>query len=146
MYNLPIFYTENTLNFEFKISLDIKFTKIDEAMAKYTGHSSSELVGRCLFDYVNWEQMVELMETITASLSKSINTSGRLQFCCKSKSWIWIQANIEVSQNVWNSRIDSLIFTCKALSYNEVVSFLSEIGKSGLSCPPHAIIEETFPE
>ena len=136
MYDLPIFYTENTLNFEFKISLDVNFMKIDESMAKYTGYSLSELVGRCLFDYVNWEQMAELVETIKASLSKGKDNSHRLQFCCKSKSWIWIQANIQVLHNVWNSRIDALLFTCKALSYNDVISVLSG--------PSQAIIEENL--
>ncbi|KAI6652517.1 bHLH-PAS domain containing transcription factor Clock [Oopsacas minuta] len=145
MYNLPIFYCENSLNFEFKISLDGKFTKIDEPMERYTGYSPGELIGRCLLDYVNWEQAVELMETISTSLTKGTDAIGCLQFCCKSKSWIWIQATIRVSQNVWNSRIDLLIFSCKALDYNDVIPFLAQANTSPIEAQSKVIIDSVLP-
>ena len=145
MYNLPIFYSDNAISFEFKVSLDVKFTKIDEAMTKYTGYTSAELIGCCLFDYINWEQILELMETIKASLQNGVDSTGRLQLCCKSKSWIWIQAKIIVSQNIWNARIDSLIFMCKALDYNDVISFFAQNSQPCSSHPPHAMIQDMPP-
>ena len=122
VHNLPIFHSDNEVSFEFKVSLDVKFTKVDDAMTKCTGYNSAELIGCCLIDYINWEQILELMETINISLQNGVDSTGRLQFCCKSKSWIWIQTKILVSQNVWNARIDSFIFMCKVLDYNDVIS------------------------
>ena len=142
MYNLPIFYSDNAVSFEFKVSLDIKFTKIDDAMTKYTGYNSPELIGCYLFDYINWEQILELTETINASLQNGVVYTGRLQFCCKSKSWIWIQAKIFVSQNTWNARIDSFVFVCQVLDYNDVISFLSHISQSCISAPPGDMVED----
>ena len=128
IYNLPIFCSDKTLSFEFKVSLDGKFTKSNDAMERYTGYSSADLLGHCLLDYVNWEQTEELMATMSETLREGTSATCCLQFCCKSKSWIWIQANLRVSQNVWNSRIDSLIFNCRVLEYNDVIQFFAQVG------------------
>ena len=127
-YNLPIFCAEGSLNFKFKVSLDGKFTKTDEAMERYTGYSSADLLGRCLLDFIHWKQTEELIKTMAKTLTQGTNATGCLQFCCKSVSWLWIQADIHVSQNLWNSRIDSLNFSCKALEYYDVLAILAEAG------------------
>lgn len=130
MYSLPIFNGEQALTFEFKVSLDGKFMKINEETERYTGHTSSDLIGRCILDYVNWEQTVELITTMTAVLHQSGPATICLQFCCKSKSLIWIQASIRASQNLWNSRVESFIFRCETLDYNEIMASKSTLSAS----------------
>lgn len=88
------------------------FTYVNDAASRIVGYDPADLVGSCAFDYVHADEVDELRERFTATITGEGYTTDSLEYRFRAAdgSWVWLESRMS---NVTDESLDGYVVSSR---------------------------------
>ena len=106
--------------FSYRLTMDWKYIYIDHRAPSIIGFLPFEVLGTSIYEYCGPEDVVNISRYHNFLICVGNVTTCYYRHLTKGQSWVWLQSSGYVSYNQWNSKPESITFTAKVVSFDEV--------------------------
>ncbi|XP_028512811.1 circadian locomoter output cycles protein kaput [Exaiptasia diaphana] len=108
--------------FTSRLTLDWKFTCVDNRIMLVLGYQPSELVNKSIYAFIHHEDLVNIKTYHEMLVRKGRINTCYYRFLTKGEVWVWLRSCCHISYNQWNSKPEYVTVKSNPVHYEEVFS------------------------